>query len=64
MTKSSHPLLVTDMEVVPPLGTTLGVQLLSVEVPPQVIAPEPEMSITHQEIHEIKDLLNPHWEIF
>jgi hypothetical protein len=63
----SHPLPVTDPEVVrplgtapgvvPPLGTAPGVQPHSVEVRPLVIAPEPEMGITHQEI-------NPHWEIF
>merc|ERR1719350_2314532 len=63
----SHPLPVTDPEVVrplgtapgvlPPLGTAPGVQHHSVEVRPLVIAPEPEMDITHQEI-------NPHWEIF
>ena len=54
----SHPLPVTDPEVVRPLGTAPGV------VHPLVIAPEAEVSITHQEIPEITDLLNPHWEIF
>merc|ERR1712203_1343575 len=53
----SHPLPVTAPEVVRPLGTAPGVQHHSVEVRPLVIAPEPEMGITHQEI-------NPHWEIF
>merc|ERR1739842_96423 len=63
----SHPLPVTDPEVVhplgtapgvvPPLGTAPGAQHHSVEVRPLVIAPEPEMGITHQEI-------SPHWEIF
>jgi len=47
-----------------PLATAPGVQPHSVEVLLLVIAPEPEMSITHQEIPEITDLLNPHWEIF
>merc|ERR1712203_1143598 len=63
----SHPLPVTDPEVVHPLGTAPGVvpplgtapeaQHHLVEVRPLVIAPEPEMGITHQEI-------SPHWEIF
>merc|ERR1739842_195098 len=53
----SHPLPVTAPEVVHPLGTAPGAQHHSVEVRPLVIAPEPEMGITHQEI-------NPHWEIF
>merc|ERR1712203_134658 len=53
----SHPLPVTAPEVVRPLGTAPGVQPHSVEVHPLVIAPEPEMGITHQEI-------NPRWEIF
>ena len=44
----SHPLPVTDPEVVRPLGTAPGAQ----------------PHITHQEILEITDLLNPHWEIF
>jgi len=58
--------LVTDpeAEVVRPLATAPGVQPHSVEVLLLVIAPEPEMFITHQEIPEITDLLNPHWEIF
>jgi len=66
--------LVTDPEVVRPLATAPGVQPHSVgvrplatapvEVRPLVIDPEPEVSITHQEIPEITDLLNPHWEIF
>jgi len=70
----SHPLPVTDPEVVPPLGTAPGVQphlvgvrplaTVPVEARPRVIAPEAEVSITHQEIPEITDLLNPHWEIF
>jgi len=47
-----------------PLATAPGVQPHLVEVLLLVIAPEPEMSITHQEIPEITDLLNPHWEIF
>jgi hypothetical protein len=51
----SHPLPVTDPEVVPPLGTDPGVQ--------PGTAPQPEVS-THQEIPEVTDLLNPHWEIF
>jgi len=57
--------LVTDpeAEVVRPLATAPGVQPHSVEVLLLVIAPEPEMFITHQEIPEITDLLNPHWEI-
>ena len=70
----SHPLPVTDPEVVRPLDTAPGVQphlvgvhhlaTAPVEVRPLVIDPEPEVSITHQEIPEITDLLNPHWEIF
>ena len=70
----SHPLPVTDPEVVRPLATAPGVQPHSVGVRPLatapvgvrplVIDPEPEVSITHQEIPEITDLLNPHWEIF
>jgi len=70
----SHPLPVTDPEVARPLDTAPGVQPHSVgvrplatapvEVRPLVIDPEPEVSITHQEIPEITDLLNPHWEIF
>merc|ERR1719350_818950 len=44
-----HPLPVTDPEVVHPLGTALGAQHHLVEVRPLVIAPEPEMGITHQE---------------
>merc|ERR1712008_483389 len=47
-----------------PLATAPEAQPHSVEVLLLVIAPEPEMFITHQEIPEITDLLNPHWEIF
>ena len=67
----SHPLPVTDPEVVPvtdpevvrPLDTALGVQPHLVEARPLATAPGVQ-PITHQEIPEITDLLNPHWEIF
>ena len=53
----SHPLPVTDPEVVRPLDTAPGVHR------PLATAPGVQ-PITHQEIPEITDLLNPHWEIF
>jgi len=59
----SHPLPVTDPEVVPPLDTAPGVQP-GVGVRPLGTAPGAQPHITHQEIPEITDLLNPHWEIF
>jgi len=67
----SHPLPVTDPEVVPvtdpevvrPLDTALGVQPHLVEARPLATAPGVQ-PITRQEIPEITDLLNPHWEIF
>ena len=59
----SHPLPVTDPEVVRPLGTAPGVQP-GVGVRPLGTALGAQPHITHQEIPEITDLLNPHWEIF
>ena len=59
----SHPLPVTDPEVVRPLGTAPGAQPHSVGVRHLATAPGVQ-PITHQEIPEITDLLNPHWEIF
>ena len=59
----SHLLPVTDPEVVRPLDTAPGVQP-GVGVRPLGTAPGAQPHITHQEIPEITDLLNPHWEIF
>ena len=59
----SHLLPVTDPEVVLPLDTAPGVQP-GVGVRPLGTALGAQPHITHQEIPEITDLLNPHWEIF